>query len=113
MLRIAYCVSALRIRGLAGIGRACVLRIAYPHCVSEVWQVLRGVAYCVLRIAYCVLEVWEGLRIAYCVSVLRIGGLGGVAYCVLRIAYCVLHIRLLLNLMVLNVSKLAVSAPIL
>ena len=107
MLRIAYCVSALRIRGLAGIDRCCVLRIAYPHCVSEVWQVLGGVAYCVLRIAYCVLEVWEGLRIAYCVSALRIGGLGGVAYCVLRIriaywrfgrgcvlriAYCVLRI---------------------
>ena len=112
MLCIAYCVSALRIRGLAGIGRGCVLRIAY--CVLRIGG-LGGVAYCVLRIRiayrrfgrgcvlriaypYCVLEVWEGLRIAYCV---------------LRIAYCVLHIRLLLNLMVLNVSKLAVSAPIL
>ena len=78
MLRIAYCVSALRIRGLAGIDRCCVLRIAYPHCVSEVWQVLRGVAYCVLRIAYCISEVWQIL--------------GGVAYCVLRIAYCVLEV---------------------
>ena len=86
MLRIAYCVSALRIGGLAGIGRACVLRIAY--CVLRIGG-LGGVAYCVLRMriaycrfergcvlriayAYCVLEVWKGLRIAYCVSVLRI-----------------------------------------
>ena len=98
--------------------------IVHLHCVLKVWQVLGRVAYCVLRIriaywralggsAYCVLCVrivyrrlgsyWDGLRIAYCVSVLRIGELWEgvrIAYCVsvlrigelwegVRIAYCV------------------------
>ena len=33
------------------IDRCCVLRIAHPHCVSEVWEVLGGLAYCVLCVA--------------------------------------------------------------
>ena len=81
-LRIAYCVSVLRIGGWGVIGTGCVLRIAYPYCVLESFG-----RECVLRIVYpyCVPEVWDRLRIAYCVSVLCIGGLGRVAYCVLRI----------------------------
>ena len=128
-----HCASALCIGGLAGIwagcvlriaylycvlesfGTGCVLRIAHPYCVSEVGEVLRGGAYCVLRIriaywralgwvVYCVLRIrivyrryaWDGLRIAYCVSVLHIRGLGVNAYCVLRICivYCVSVLRI-------------------
>ena len=51
------------------------MRIAYLYCVSEVWEGLR-IAYCVsvlfIAYPYCILEVWEGLRIAYFVSVLCI-----------------------------------------
>jgi hypothetical protein len=85
-LRIAYCV--LCVGAQASIDRCCVLRIAYPHCVSEVWQVLTDAVYCVLRIRIAYQRFgryWEGLRIAYCV--LRIAYWRFGRGCVLRIAY--------------------------
>ena len=57
----AYCALRICIRALEGLGKrgyVHVLRIAYAYYVSE---------------------VWEGLRIAYCVSVLRVGGMGAIA----------------------------------
>jgi hypothetical protein len=50
-------------------------------------------AYCVLRIAYCVLAspLWPALRIAYCVLRIHQPILTRIAYCVLRIAYGPAH----------------------
>ena len=80
--RPAYSAPVLRIELWAVVSAACVLRTAYSYRVLKLCDGLRT-AYCVsvLRIE----TVWGVLRTAYCVSVLRIGGLGRVAYCVLRI----------------------------
>ena len=77
-LRIVYCVSVLCIPGLRSVAY-CVLCICIAYSGFE--------AGCVLRIAhpYCVFEMWG--RNAYCVLRIRITYSGFGAQCVLRIAY--------------------------